>query len=579
MYRKNYRSYDESQEETTFYVTNLPCGISNSLLRKAFQPYGVVKDAYVARKKDVRGNNFGFIRYVGVTNINMVLEGMNSVKIFEAKVSASLAKFDKNHNKIERKFPDTRYVQPKPTPANPAPPVKETRHYATAGVPKRSLYRDILVGKQGETSGNSKRVMVEDRLALYPNHFMMRAVVVEVKSVVALEELRTLLDIGGYMDNPVSYLGGLKCMVVFKEKRLAIEFIEKESEAWSSVISSAVLWKGQDISYDRLVWLNIVGVPIQLRDNKLYDQIGEQFGRLAGGSQFSWSSSDNSSGNCWVVTEVGKRIDEEVKLLWREREYKAWVTEERNQDLQSVIAELTTSKFSTPAKSSGSVAGQNEEVEEGEIPVGHDETPARAGVDSRTPFEIPGENERSRREDSVHEEHAREGERLLRSVEVGSVNKVGHTTTKDLGSTRVSRKRPRSFISPHQLSPKNLFGAGDNYEGGARDESLDLNNPLVSTGQNSTDTNSETEIKETPAMDIDSEHITVLAVAEANNEAAQDIDFQTRNSGQLKNGDEDTRAETVATIGVGEKVGFQLSGFRDQVSKTIIGEGDQIVHQ
>ncbi|MFS7938444.1 hypothetical protein Hanom_Chr05g00439771 [Helianthus anomalus] len=40
---------------TSFYVTNLPGGVSRMMLWRAFQPSGVMKDAYEAKKKDSRG--------------------------------------------------------------------------------------------------------------------------------------------------------------------------------------------------------------------------------------------------------------------------------------------------------------------------------------------------------------------------------------------------------------------------------------------------------------------------------------------------------------------------------------------
>ncbi|KAD7117622.1 hypothetical protein E3N88_04890 [Mikania micrantha] len=42
--------------------------------------YGRLMDAYVARKKDLRGNHFGFIRYGDATNVNAVLMQLNRVR-------------------------------------------------------------------------------------------------------------------------------------------------------------------------------------------------------------------------------------------------------------------------------------------------------------------------------------------------------------------------------------------------------------------------------------------------------------------------------------------------------------------
>ncbi|XP_021991981.1 serine/arginine-rich splicing factor 2-like [Helianthus annuus] len=97
---QKYRRNPRNGVEMTFIVQNLPDRTTKMVLWRAFQPHGFVSDAYVARKKDKRGNSFGFVRYKGVENLDATLAGMNTVKIFEAKVLVSLAKYDKNHNKF-----------------------------------------------------------------------------------------------------------------------------------------------------------------------------------------------------------------------------------------------------------------------------------------------------------------------------------------------------------------------------------------------------------------------------------------------------------------------------------------------
>ncbi|MFS7937338.1 putative RNA recognition motif domain, nucleotide-binding alpha-beta plait domain superfamily [Helianthus anomalus] len=65
-----------------------------------FLPYGYVSDVYVARKRDARGKCFGFVRYVGVEKMKETLVAMNTIKMFDMKVSVSLVKYDKDHKKF-----------------------------------------------------------------------------------------------------------------------------------------------------------------------------------------------------------------------------------------------------------------------------------------------------------------------------------------------------------------------------------------------------------------------------------------------------------------------------------------------
>ncbi|KAJ0536688.1 putative RNA recognition motif domain, nucleotide-binding alpha-beta plait domain superfamily [Helianthus annuus] len=96
----SYYNGGQDQNVTTFYVGNLPGEISKSLLWKAFQPHGIVKDAYVAKKRDARGNFFGFIRLQGVVNMERTVKSMNTVTIYEAKLKVFPAKFGKGNKRV-----------------------------------------------------------------------------------------------------------------------------------------------------------------------------------------------------------------------------------------------------------------------------------------------------------------------------------------------------------------------------------------------------------------------------------------------------------------------------------------------
>ncbi|MFS8029387.1 hypothetical protein Hanom_Chr16g01521711 [Helianthus anomalus] len=155
-------------------------------------------------------------------------------------------------------------------------------------------------------------------------------------------------------------------MIVLKEKGQAIKFTKNSGDEWEKIIVSAELWKGQDLIYERLVWVRVNGVPIHLRDVKTYNEIGGCFGRVVGSSEFSWNDSDNSDSGCWVIAESGKFIEEEVKFQWNDKDYRAWVREEQNSSLKMVISELSDEGRASPAKTTGSAATPADGMVEGE---------------------------------------------------------------------------------------------------------------------------------------------------------------------------------------------------------------------
>ncbi|KAM0019261.1 putative RNA recognition motif domain, nucleotide-binding alpha-beta plait domain superfamily [Helianthus debilis subsp. tardiflorus] len=362
LYRKNKNRRNQQVPQTTFYVTNLPDGVSRPLLWKAFQPYGVVKDAYVAKKRDARGNNFGFIRYEGVTNIKQVLEGMNTVRIYEAKLSVSLAKYDKDHKEFARVQDKEQHVPARQKPFAP-PKMQYVPKSVQKSVTNNYTFSNAVTGNVGQ----KKTVVLGEKIDLYPDHCMWRSVIGDAKGVRALGKIRAMLTSGGYADNPICYIGGTKIMVVFKDKTSAVDFVENKAEMWEPLLSSVVLWKGQDFPFERLAWLRIHGVPIYLRESMVFNKIGELFGELVWKSEFTWAATDNSTSVCGVLTSSKKRIDEEVTLKWGEKEFNTWVTEEVTDWTKQIVEELTLAPSINEPVTMESVNGEEDEVEEGEI--------------------------------------------------------------------------------------------------------------------------------------------------------------------------------------------------------------------
>ncbi|KAJ0518636.1 hypothetical protein HanLR1_Chr11g0417451 [Helianthus annuus] len=195
----------------------------------------------------------------------------------------------------------------------------------------------------------------------------MRSVVVEVRDLCAIERIKPMLEEAGYAESPICYIGGLKVLIVFKEKRVAAEFIGRKEEVWDKVCSSEVLWEGQVINFDRLAWVQILGVPVQIRDNSLFDRIAGSIGKVVKKSDFSWIQSDNSCGWCCILVNSGKRVEEEIEVVWQGNSYKTWVSEFHCSEMGSLMECLSSTTFSSPVKSTRSINGGPVVVEEGEI--------------------------------------------------------------------------------------------------------------------------------------------------------------------------------------------------------------------
>jgi len=87
--------------KAAFYVTNFPDQLPLFRLRQAFEVCDILTDIYIARHRNARGQEFGFIRYVNVKNKEKLAQELNNVWINNNFVWAREAKFDRfAHNDV-----------------------------------------------------------------------------------------------------------------------------------------------------------------------------------------------------------------------------------------------------------------------------------------------------------------------------------------------------------------------------------------------------------------------------------------------------------------------------------------------
>ncbi|KAK2434585.1 heterogeneous nuclear ribonucleoprotein A0 [Trifolium repens] len=80
----------------SFYFTNFPVHLSNFYLRKGFEVCGILEDVYVARKRNKRGQPYGFVRFSNVRDITKLTKALNAVSFGDFRVRARVARFDRN---------------------------------------------------------------------------------------------------------------------------------------------------------------------------------------------------------------------------------------------------------------------------------------------------------------------------------------------------------------------------------------------------------------------------------------------------------------------------------------------------
>ncbi|KAJ0679543.1 putative RNA recognition motif domain, nucleotide-binding alpha-beta plait domain superfamily [Helianthus annuus] len=341
--RKNRKSKGDGIE-WSFLVQNVSDRVTRNILWRSFQPLGFISDAYVARKRDSKGRCFGFVRFKGVDDMKEFLVKLNTVKMFNMKVVVSLAKYDKEHKKINyaadllgrsiwRPKDNPQETRDQPAGANKSDQAGSKYKGTGIGMSGPSFvqdgrtYADLLRNDKNVHGNGAKVVTVEGKGTLYPIHCIGRSIIGNTKSVMSVRDVRRVLDEVGLSEVGLSFVGGLTYMLTFKDKTSASRGLETFSETFQNLFSKFYLWNGEDIPYSRIATICVTGVPFVIRDNNLYDDIGGLFGSIIQPSSFSWQHEDNSSGSVVVLTSQISRIEEAVVIKWKERTVVAWVSE------------------------------------------------------------------------------------------------------------------------------------------------------------------------------------------------------------------------------------------------------------
>ncbi|MFS7915946.1 putative RNA recognition motif domain, nucleotide-binding alpha-beta plait domain superfamily [Helianthus anomalus] len=243
-YRKNRKSRGDGIE-WTFLVQNISDRVTRNALWRTFQPFGFISDAYVARKRDARGRCFGFVRYVGVVDMKVTLAKLNMIKMFDMKVSVSLAKYDKDHKRINYvlDFTGRSVWRPKGsfqdnykhTDVEKQP--SDLGQSGTSYVQEGRSYADLIKGNKEVQGHGAKVVNVEGKGSLYPLHCIGRSVISHTKEVMTVNKVRLLLEERGLIDVGLSYVGGLTYLLTFNDKASATGCMEVHANFFHSIFS------------------------------------------------------------------------------------------------------------------------------------------------------------------------------------------------------------------------------------------------------------------------------------------------------------------------------------------------------
>ncbi|MFS7939566.1 hypothetical protein Hanom_Chr05g00453281 [Helianthus anomalus] len=274
-----------------------------------------------------------------------MIKALNHITVFGWKIRANVARFVK----VVKKTPNQKKVwaEKRREPVNPGD--NKGWEIPRNGHLKHGLsWADVAAGKKAQH---------EDEIGLnFANESSIftkwrgRSIIGELQSIESLREVSMMKKQLCLMDSQVRYVGGLKLLIIFETTESLEETMRKNGELWKNWIKSWEIWNGQFIPFERIAWLRISGVPLQIWIDEVFNCIGEKFGRVIKSSEADDKDLCLNEDTIGVIVNYGSMINEKITIRWKHLLYEIWVSEINQLWLPEFVNELDSKNILTMAQ-------------------------------------------------------------------------------------------------------------------------------------------------------------------------------------------------------------------------------------
>ncbi|GKB00906.1 RNA-directed DNA polymerase, eukaryota [Tanacetum coccineum] len=227
--RKRYNNTKEDdliKISISIYVTNFPESFLAKDLFHACSKYGHVVDSFIPWKKSKEGKRFGFVRFINVFSVDRLVGNLCTIWIGRNKLEANIARFERAKGTNRNSNVSSKDVRP-----------------AAAAKPNGSGNMETGMGHQvpniAQTSSHSSSALVLDDSCVIECDLTCYATG-KVKAIESIQNLRNILYNEGF------------------PKEASCDFVSDE----------------------RVVWIDLEGVPLNLWSKETFSRIGRKWGLI-----------------------------------------------------------------------------------------------------------------------------------------------------------------------------------------------------------------------------------------------------------------------------------------------------------
>jgi hypothetical protein len=330
------------QETTSFFFTNFPEDVKVVELWSIFAKHGRVGEVYIPKKRDKRGNRFGFVKFKEVKCVEALSSRLEDTWVGTYKIRINVSRFGRKSSSV---------------------PEEQERIPSTLGVPEDAVRipmpfkQALLNGGRNQSKAGVPTVEVEvvtDFLKTLEGSF-----VGWLGNGVEVRALQTKLWLAGFSKVLVVAMGGDLALISHSNgEELHGPFCKKDW--WGGLLFDLKRWTPNLVCSKREMWVNMFGVPLHAWGEHSFRALANRCGAFLSLDAGTSKRSRLDVARVKIEVPLGSRIDHTYKLMVHGAAYWVKVVVEGGRSL--VVGEGEVVEEQLGNREYGSVCGSGRNV-------------------------------------------------------------------------------------------------------------------------------------------------------------------------------------------------------------------------
>ncbi|KAJ9559866.1 hypothetical protein OSB04_005026 [Centaurea solstitialis] len=276
----------KNPKETTFLFYNFPETWEVPHLWRLFKRYGGISDVYLARKRLRNGRRFGFARFKLVRNAEAMEKVLRGIWIGMYRLRVHVA----NHNGMNQKnggkggqgSGPIKVGKSTKAPKSYGEILNQRETKSNNEDRKHQSYADaVRRGSESEQKDTKSQPVIGEWDADQSRlEYLQLCAVGNVEKLDHIVRVNDILNASGSMNNSIKLLGGREVLIKFGSQEELDKLVADKSNGIHYWVKDLSKWTPGFRTSERLAWLKVEGLPLQIWKQETFKDIASRWGRV-----------------------------------------------------------------------------------------------------------------------------------------------------------------------------------------------------------------------------------------------------------------------------------------------------------